>query len=151
MINFHTNKISAHHNYLVNSILTPGIMVGNPDSKNGFFFLADLVRPEDSHPLISARLMDEQGGLLVEISRNRISENQGFCSFQTISDGFSIKYPSGKSLLEVKTRKFTNGFMTCIKAKLYDEFSNLLIETSGESIIVHGDSIPVEAPFRKII
>jgi len=44
-IRFRESKISAHHNYLVNDMLTPGFVVGDPGSGKGFYFLADFVLP----------------------------------------------------------------------------------------------------------
>jgi len=45
MVEFTESRISAHHNYLVNDRLTPGFVVGNPNSDSGFFFLADFDIP----------------------------------------------------------------------------------------------------------
>jgi hypothetical protein len=43
MVKFRESKISAHHNYLVNDLLTPSFVVGDPNSGKAFYFLADLV------------------------------------------------------------------------------------------------------------
>ena len=148
MIKYDESKISAHHNYLVNNMLTPGFVVGDRDSKNDFYFLADLVYPGESTPRISARLLDEKGAFLVELNWNRIIENPGSCSYGSIAGGFRIMRVSGETLLEVRTQSFPNGYLTFITAKLFDENGVLRMEPMGESIQVHGMSeLVLEAPY----
>lgn len=148
MIEYRESKISAHHNYLVNNMLTPGFVVGDRDSQNKFYFLADLVYPGESTPRISARLMDEKGIFLVELNWNRIIENPGRCSYRSIAGGFRIVHPSGETLLEVRTQSFPNGYLTQIIARLFDENGILRIEPMGESIQVHGVSkLVLDEPF----
>jgi len=148
MIEYRESKISAHHNYLVNNMLTPGFVVGNRDSQNNFYFLADLVYPGESTPRISARLWDEKGVFLVELNWNRITENPGNCSYRSITEGFQIMHLSGEKLLEIRTQSFPNGYLTFITARLFDENGALRMEPMGESIQVHGMSeLALEAPF----
>jgi len=148
MIEYGESKISAHHNYLVNNMLTPGFVVGDRNSQNGFYFLADLVYPGESTPRISARLLDEQGVFLVELNWNRIIENPGNCSYRSIAGGFRILSFASEKLLEVHTQIFPNGYLTRINARLFDENGVLRMEPMGESIQVHGVSeLVLEAPF----
>ena len=148
MIEYGESKISAHHNYLVNNMLTPGFVVGNRDSKNNFYFLADLVYPGESTPRISARLLDKKSAFLVELNWNRIIENPGSCSYGSIAGGFRIMRLSGETLLEVRTQSFPNGYLTFITARLFDENGALRMEPLGESIGVNGVSeLVLEAPF----
>lgn len=148
MIKYREGRISAHHNFLINGMLSPGFSVGDPNSREGFYFLANPVPPAGTTPRISARLMDEQGAFLLELNRNRIGENPSGCSYHSVVGGFRLSYPSGKSLLEVLTEDFTNGHLTRIKAQLFDEQGDLRIETIGESIQVNGEAIlHLETPF----
>ena len=148
MIEYSESKISAHHNYLVNNMLTPGFVVGDRNSKDNFYFLADLVYPGESTPRISARLFDEKGVFLVELNWNRITENTRSCSYGSIPEGFRIMSPSGETLLEIRTQGFPNGYLTRITAKLVDENGSLRMEPMGESIQVLGMSeLVLEAPF----
>ena len=148
MIEYGESKISAHHNYLVNNVLTPGFVVGDRDSQNDFYFLADLVYPGESTPRISARLLDEKGVFLVELNWNRMIKNPGSCSYGSITEGFRIMRPSGETLLEVRTQSFPNGYLTRITARLFDENGVLRMEPMGESIQVHGMSeLVLEMPF----
>ncbi len=148
MIKFKESKISAHHNYLVNGLLTPGVFVGDPNSQNAFYFLADPVLPGRKTPRISARLMDEKGDLLLELNGNRIGKNPGECTFQTIPGGFRIRLPSNESLLEVFTQNFPRGHLTHIKARLFDENGHLRVEPLGESVQVHGQAnLVLDTPF----
>jgi hypothetical protein len=141
--------ISAHHNYLVNNMLSPGFVLGDPGSKEGFYFLADLVLPGESTPRISARLFDGSGGLLLELSWNRITENPGSCSHQSISGGFRLLHPSGESLMEVHTRSFANGYLTRIQGRLHDQEGTLRMEPSYEGIQVHGDArLALDSPYK---
>jgi len=149
MIKFKESKISAHHNYLVNDLLTPGFVVGDPTSDNAFYVLADPVLPGESTPRISARLMDENGNLLLELSLNRIRENPGQCTYHPIQGGFRILLRSGEPFLEVLTQNFPMGHLTRVKARLFDENGDLRMEPLGESIQVHGDSnLVLDRPFR---
>lgn len=148
MIKYGESKISAHHNYLVNNMLTPGFVVGDRDSQNNFYFLADLVYPGESTSRISARLLDEKGAFLVELNWNRIIENPGSCSYGSIAGGFRIMRLSGETLLEVRTQSFPNGYLTHIIARLFDENGVLRMEPMGESIQVHGMSeLVLDEPF----
>lgn len=150
MIKFLESKISAHHNYLVNDLLTPGFVTGDPNSEEGFYFLADIVPTGEGTPRISARFLDEQGGLLLELRENRINENPGGCIWQASSGDYRIMYPSSKPLLELRTQDFPNGHLTYIKTRLSDEHGELRVEPLGESIQVHGEArLVLEAPFSK--
>jgi hypothetical protein len=129
-------------------MLTPGFVVGDPKSQNGFYFLADLVLPGESTPRISTRVVEKQRGLILELIWNRIVENPGRCIHQPISGGFQIRYPTGESIVEVHTQTFANGYLTRIKARLFDEAGNLRVEPLGKSIQIHGEvTLALESPF----
>jgi hypothetical protein len=148
MVKFKESKISAHHNYLVNDLLTPGFAVGDPNSQNAFYFLADLVLPGESTPRISARIMDEKGDLLLELNWNRIGENPAKCDYHPLQGGFKILRPPNEPLLEVLTQNFPRGHLTRIKARLLDENGDLRVEPLGESIQVHGEAkLVLDTPF----
>ena len=140
MILYRESIVSAYHNYLVNDMLTPGFLVGDPNSQNGFFFLADLVQPGQTPPRISARLLDKHGECLVELNENNIRENPGGCIQHPVPGGSGVLLPSRIPLLEVNTRRFANGYLTTIKATLLDEKGDPRIEPLGESIQVHGEA-----------
>jgi hypothetical protein len=148
MIKFKESKISAHHNYLVNDLITPGFFVGDPNSRNAFYLLADPVLPGGRTPRISARLMDEKGELILELNGNRIGKNPGECTYRPFQGGFKIRLRSDEPLLEVLTQNFPRGHLTRIKARLFDENGHLRVEPLGESIQVHGEAILVlDTPF----
>ena len=148
MIEYQESKISAHHNYLVNNILTPGFVVGDPKNERGFYFLADVVLPGESTPRISSRMMDEKGKLLLELDWNRIRKNPGGFIHQPVDGGFQILNESGGSILTVHTKNFPNGYLTYIKAQLFDEKGDLRIAPLGVSIEIKGDAeINLEATF----
>ncbi len=143
------SRISAHHNYLVNDALTPGFTLGDPGAKTGFYFLADVVLPGESTPRISARLYDGSGALLVELLWNRIKANPGDIRFQSMPYGFRLLLPSGEAMLSVRTERFTNGYLSRVQGKLYDEAGTLRMEPSPESVTVYGEaSLTLEAPFE---
>ena len=121
MIIYRESKISAHHNYLVNNILTPGFVVGDPNADSGFYFLADVVLPGESTPRISSRIFDEKGQLLLELDWNRIRKNPGKFKHQPILGGFQILNNSGAPALIVRTETFPNGYLTYLTARLLDE------------------------------
>ena len=148
MVEFRESKISAHHNYLVNNLLTPGFVLGNPNSRDGFYFLADVVIPEQGTPRISGRLMNEQGDFLLELNQNRIGENPLGCAHHPLPGGFRILHPSDEPLLEVVTQIFPRGHLTRIKARLFDEQCDLRMEPLGDSIQVHGEAkLVLDTPF----
>ncbi len=132
--------ISAHHNYLVNDMLSPGFLLGDAGSQGDFYFLADVVPPGDNVPRISGRFFDREGGLLVELRVGRIERNPGGCSLQGFAGGFRLLYPSGETLLNVYTQAFTNGYMTRIQGRLFDHTGELRAEPSHEGIKVHGEA-----------
>jgi hypothetical protein len=134
--------ISAHHNYLINGMLTPGFVLGEPGSKEGFYFLADPVLPGESTPRVCARLMDEKGNTLVELKWNRIRANPGGCSLMSVKGGFQLLDASGEMLFEVNTENFTNGYLTRISGTLKDEKGRVRIEQLEGSIKVHEPAVP---------
>ena len=125
MIKYSESQISSHHNYLVNGMLTPGFVVGDPHSQEGFYFLADPVLPGESTARISARLLDEKEEVLLELKWNRMVENSGGCTYSSIQGGFSVCLSSGERLLEVRTQSFTNGYLTHINAGLLEEHNGI--------------------------
>ena len=149
MIIHRESLIGAYHNYLVNNMLSPGFFVGDPHSQDDFYFLADIMLPEEVVPAISARLFDRQGLLLLELKRNSLAENQGHCTLETTPGGFRIVCPSDELLLEVKTQRFANGYLTRIKAQLYDGSNILRIEPLHEGVQVYGQAcLALDAPFE---
>ena len=148
MIEFTESRVSAHHNYLVNDRLTPGFVVGNPNSDNGFFFLADFLPPGQDTPLISTRLVNEEGDTLLKLSLNNITDNPAGCTHQSLPRGFRILDSSSEPLLEILTQDFALGHLTRIKTRLFDEQGDLRIGLLGESIQVHGEAnLILDAPF----
>ena len=142
MREYEESLISAHHNYLVGGMLTPGFVLGEPGSKEGFYFLADPVFSGESTPRICARLVDEKGNTLVELKWNRIRTNPGGCSLMSVKGGFQLLDASGGLLLEVKTENFTNGYLTRMRGTLKDEEGRIRIEQFENSIIVHEPASP---------
>jgi hypothetical protein len=142
--------VSAHHNYLVNGILAQGFVVGDPGLNNKFFLLADVVPQGETGPRISARLLDGEAHLLLQLKVNRIGENPGRYRMEPTSDGYRIIRSSADVLIEVKTEAFANGYLTRIKARLFDEDGHLCLETRGESIRIHrGECRYLAAPFSE--
>ncbi|MFH1243770.1 MAG: hypothetical protein V1689_15630 [Pseudomonadota bacterium] len=151
MIEYRESLVSAHHNYLVNGLLTPGFLLGNPASEEGFFFLGDVVHPGESRPLISARLLDKGRALLVELHRNKIRRNPGKCLYEAVPGGFLILQHSGEPVLEVRTMGYPNGWLTKIRAMLFDETGDLRMESAGEGIRIHGDArLVLSAPYGSV-
>jgi hypothetical protein len=138
MMEYRESPVSAHHNYLVNGMLAQGFLVGDPDSNNRFFLLADVVPHGETGPRISARLMDEEAQPLLELKANRIGRNPGRCTIEPTSDGYRIRRSSGNVLIEVRTRIFANGYLTLIEARLFDEHGRLRVEPRDESIGICG-------------
>jgi len=152
MIKYRESIISAHHNYLVNGMLTQAFVVGNPNSRMEFFLLAEIVPPGEITPRISARLVDEKAQLVLELDLNKICNNPGRCSHQLNAEGFRILNPSGEALLEVSTKIFANGYLTLLKARLFDGHGKLRVEPFDESIRVHGKAdLSLKAPIHKLI
>ena len=140
--------ISAHHNYLVNNMLSPGFVLGDPGSNEDFYFLADLVLPGESTPRISARIFNGDGQLILEMNWNRITGNPGKCDHQSIAGGFRLLLPNGESLLEVNTQSFAKGFLTRVQGRLHDHQGRLRMEPSYEGIQIHGEAqLALDRPF----
>ena len=148
MIAYRESRISAHHNYLVKDMLTPGFLVGDPHGAACFYFLGDLVLPGERTARISCRLPDGEGRPMVTLHWNRIVENPGRCVHQPGQNGFRILGPDREPILDVRTETFANGFLTKIRGKLFDEIGTLRLEPLGESIQVHGPArLVLEEPF----
>jgi hypothetical protein len=148
-VKFRESLVSAHHNYLVNQMLSPGFLVGDPDSRDEIFFLADVVRPGDGEPKIYARIYDSRGDFVLEMQPKLIVENPLGCIRQAFSGGYRIVLPSGEPLLSVQTESFANGFLTRLQGKLYDREGKLRIEPYYDSIQLHGEArLALSAPYR---
>jgi len=149
MLKFRESLVSAHHNYLVNQTLSPGFLVGDPDSKEDFYFLADVVPSGESEPRISCRLYDAQGQFVLETEAERILNNPLGCMRHSIPGGYRIVLPSRESLLSVQTESFANGFLTRIQGKLYDREGKLRMEPYYDSIQIHGEArLTLSAPCK---
>jgi hypothetical protein len=150
MLKFRESLVSAHHNYLVNQMLAPGFVVGDPDSEDDFYFLADVVPPGESEAKIYSRLRDAQGAFVLEMEPKKIVRNPLGCLRQTFPGGYRIVLPSGEPVLSVQTESFANGFLTRIQGKLYDQEGKLRIEPYYDAIQVHGKvGLWLKEPFRK--
>jgi len=150
MLKCRESLVSAHHNYLVNQMLTPGFLIGGPDSKDGFYFLADVVPSGESETRIFARFYDARGTFILEMEPKRILENPFACLRQSFPGGYRIAFPSGEPLLNVQTESFANGYLTRIQGKLYDQDGNLRMEPHFDAIQVHGEvELWLKEPFRK--
>lgn len=136
---FRESLISAHHNYLVNQMLTPGFVLGDPDSTEDFFFLGDVVLPPDSEPKLYGRLFDERGALILRMAGGEILENPGGCIRQNLPGGFRILYASGEPLLSVHTETFANGCLTKMQGKLFDRDGKIRVEPMYDSIRIFGE------------
>ncbi|MBN1103855.1 MAG: hypothetical protein JXL84_10615 [Deltaproteobacteria bacterium] len=132
--------LSAHHNYLVNDMLSPGFVLGSPGSKEDFWFLADVVPPGEVVPRISGRLFSSEGEFLVSLRSSKVLDNPGGCVFQGVAGGFRLLHPSGEVFLSVHTQVFTNGYLTRIQGKLYDRDGTLRMESSFEGVKVYGEA-----------
>jgi len=150
MLKFRESLVSSHHNYVLNQMLTPGFVVGNPDLKEGFFFLADVVQPGESGSRIYCRIYDSQGNFVLEAEPDRIVTNPLGCLRQPLSGGYRMVLPSGEPLLSVQTESFANGSLTRIQGKLYDRAGKLRMEPHFDAVLVHGESVLwLKDPFRK--
>jgi hypothetical protein len=150
MLKFRESLVSAHHNYLVNQMLSPGFSLGDPDSKDEFYFLADVVPVGESESKIYARLYDAQGAFVLQMEPKRISENPLGCLRQPFPGGYRIVLPSGEPLLNVQTESFANGYLTRIQGKLYDREGKLRMEPYYDAIQIHGEArLALEGPLLK--
>jgi hypothetical protein len=140
MLKHRESLISAHHNYLVNHMLSPGFVLGDPCSKEDFWFVADVVLPGEITPRISGRLFGVEGQFLLELRSGKVTDNPAGCIFQLTAGGFRLLYPSGEALLGVHTQAFTNGYLTRIQGKLHDRGGCLRMEPSYEGIQVYGEA-----------
>jgi hypothetical protein len=150
-VKFRESLISAHHNYLIDRMLTPGFVLGEPDVKDDFWLLADVLLPDEKAPFLSGRFYDQEGRFLVDLRGDKAVQNPGGCLLQVSGDGFQLLYPSGEVLLAVRTEVFANGYLTRIQGKLYDRKGLLRMEPSFESARVFGEAwrgleVPVRAP-----
>jgi hypothetical protein len=148
-VKYRESLISAHHNYLINHMLTPGFILGEPDGEDDFWLLADVLLPEEKTPFLSGRFYDQENRFLLDMRGSEVFENPGRCLFQVSGDGFQLLYPSGEVLLAVRTEVFANGYLTRIQGKLYDRRGSLRMEPSFDSARVFGEARwPLDAPVR---
>jgi len=138
MLKFRESLVSAHHNYLVNQMLSPGFLLGDLNSKEDFWFLADVVPVGMKEPSIHGRIFDRQGHFVLETGFNRIMENPQGCVIEPVAGGFQIRYAGGEPLLKVRTVSFANGYLTTIQGKLYDREGKIRVEPLLDGIQVYG-------------
>ncbi len=140
MLNVKESRVSAYHNYLINGMLSPCMLIGEQNGGNGFYLLFDFVSPGGRMPLVNGTIYGPQKDVLARIKENELIENPGACSFHFIQGDFALSAPDNKAILVAKTHEFTNGYMTTINARLYDEKGILRVEPLGNSIQVHGEA-----------
>jgi len=140
MIAVRESTISAHHNYLVNDLLTMEFAVGDPRTEGHPYIVAETVPSHEKTPRISARVLDEEGSVLFELIRNHLQGNSRGCSLESHQTGFRVIGPGGESKLEVHTEPFANGYLSLLRVRLYDQRGRLLVEPHGESIRVRKEA-----------
>ncbi|RJR23025.1 MAG: hypothetical protein C4582_06035 [Desulfobacteraceae bacterium] len=141
--------VSAHHNYMVNGMLTPGFVLGEPEGKDGFYFLADMVLPGESTPRISGRFFDENGVFLFELVWNRLTRNPSRCVHKAIPTGFQVYRVSGETVLKVSTGRFPNGYLTFLEGRLFDSMGTIRMEQEGQGTKINGDALLVlSSPYQ---
>ncbi len=149
MVRHRESLISAHHNYLVNDMLTCGFVLGDEGSREEFWFLADVVPVGEVTPRVSGRLFDGQGRLLLLLRDGHIVENPKGCIYLTVAGGFRLNHSSGETLLSVQTQVFTNGYLTRIQGRLHDRQGVLRMEPSYEGCKVYGEArLALNKPMR---
>ena len=136
---FRESLISAHHNYLVNQMLTPGFVLGDPSSDDVFFFVGDVLTPPESKPRLYGRFFNEKGVFVLRFAGEEIEENPGGCVLQKMAGGFRILRASGEPLLSVHTEGFANGYLTRIQGKLFDRDGKIRVEPLFDGIQVFGN------------
>jgi len=148
-VKFRESIISSHHNYLINQMLIPGFILGDPHAGEEFWLLADVLLPGEKAPYISGRFYDQKGGFLLRMQGSEVVENPGNCVFQSFGEGFRLLQPAGEELLSLRTEAFANGYLTRIQGKLYDKRGSLRMESSFESAKVLGEiQRALNAPVR---
>lgn len=147
-MNFKESLLSAHHNYIVNGLMTPGFVLGNPRSLDGFWFLADMLLPGESTARISGRFFDPEGRFFLLMKDNEIIEDpQGYSCLRR-SEGLAVVSPSGEPILNVYTRHFANGYLTRLEGRLYDEEGKPRMEPVYGGIQVYGEArLALQSPF----
>jgi len=94
-VKFRESLVSAHHNYLVNQMLSPGFVIGNPDSREEFYFLADAVPPgKRAEDLLS--VYDAQGNFVLEAEPERIKGNPLGCLRHSFSGDIESPFLPGR-------------------------------------------------------
>ena len=139
MLKFRESLVNAHHNYLVNRMLSPGFLLGDLNSKTDFWFLADVVPVGMNEPRIHGRIFDSQGRFILEMGFNNIIENPTGCMVERLAGGFQIRCVGGEPLLKVHTEVFANGYLTRIQGKLYDREGKIRVEPLLDGIQVFGE------------
>lgn len=146
---YRESLISAHHNYLIDRMLTPGFILGEADREDDFWLLAEVLQPEEKAPLLSGRFYDQEGRFIAALGGGGITDNPGRCVLQTAGEGFQLFYASGEVLLAVRTEVFANGYLSRIQGKLYDRKGALRMEPSFDSARVLGEPWrALDAPTR---
>lgn len=132
-VKYRESLISAHHNYLVDHMLTPGFILGEPDGGDDFWLLADVLLAEEKVPFLSGRFYDPGGRFLMDLRGGEVVQNPGKCLLQVSGEAFRLLYASGEVLLAAHTEAFANGYLTRIQGKLYDRKGLLRMEPSFDS------------------
>jgi hypothetical protein len=133
-----STMVSAYHNYLVERRLEMSFTVGDPEDKEGFFFVAHRVTPRDPIPLLSARLFNERGEFLLEMHRNRLTDNPMGFSFLDMREGCALLDTSLQALLFAEVKAFRNGFITIIRGTLHDEAGRLRLRGDHHGLHIIG-------------
>jgi len=138
MLKFRESLVSAHHNYLVNQMLSPGFLLGDLNSKEDFWFLADIVPVGMKEPNIHGRIFDHQGRCVLAMGFSKITKNPQGCVIEPLAGGFQIRYAGAEPILRVHTVRFANGYLTRIQGKLYDREGEIRVEPLLDGIQIFG-------------
>lgn len=142
MVEIIKSRISSHHNYRINGVLTPGFVAGDPGG-GGFYLLADMLLPGETTARVSGRFFDEKGQFMVELFLSRASSNPGGCIYRSEQGGFSLTGPRGKTILRVLTNRFANGYLTNLDGRIHDEGGEVRMESRGGIVRLFGSPIHI--------
>lgn len=123
------------HFFNIATNLTNGpFMVGYENDPTDFYLKGEIVGDK---PLVSCRILDFKGHLLLSMERNKISHREKELRIKKNANEYAIFVDDGQILLKIVTRDEKDRRITYIEGQFYDKNGRLAARGDERGLLVN--------------
>lgn len=123
------------HFFNIATNLTNGpFMVGYENDPTNFYLKGEIVNDK---PLVSCRVLDSKGHILLSMERNEISYREKELRIEKNANKFVIFFNKEQILLKIVTRDERDRRITYIEGQFYDKYGSLAARGDERGLLVN--------------